>query len=154
MTFGEEMMMHYIVKVIGWLNPVVHLAGLLVATWAFHRCRKRGYLVVATFFALAVFSLLAMPTINRIIAERRAPDISMQTQEKMNQAMHEAMQRVLEEEGHPPIVAERRVDFPLGPILLVLGLWLIAKREQITEPEVRQVSSEAAPSASPAEPST
>jgi hypothetical protein len=148
------MIMYYIVKAIGWLNPLIHIAGFLVATWAFRRCRKRGYLVVAAFFALAVFSLLAMPKINRVIAERRSPDISSQTQERMNQAMHEAMQRVLEEEGHPPIVAERRIDFPLGPILLVLGLWLIARKEKTTEPKVGQVSSESAPCASPDEPST
>jgi len=148
------MIMHYLFKAIDCLNPLVHIIGLGIAIWAFRRSFKRGYLVVAVYFALSVFALVAMPHINRALAERRAPDISTETREKMNKAINEAVERVLEEEGHPPIAHQIKLRFPIGPILLVLGLWLVARREDIVEPKVRQVSFEAAPSAPPDEPST
>ena len=128
------MMTYCLYRAVEWLDPIVHLIGLGVAAWAFLRCRKRGYVVVAIYFALAVFSLVAMPGINRMLAQRRTPDLSEQTKQKMNQAMHEAMERVLDEAGHLPIAADMNVNFPLGPILLVTGLWLIARRERATEP--------------------
>jgi len=147
-------MTYYLYRAIHWLSPIIHAIGLAIAIRAFLRCRKRGYLVVAAYFALCVFAIVAMPPINRALAARRAPDISTQTREKIDQAVNEAVDRVLAEAGHPAVAAEMNINFPFGPIVLVLGLWLIARREEITEPKVRQVSPEAAPSASPVEPST
>ena len=126
--------MHYFLRMIDWLNPLAHIVGLTVAIWAFRRSLKRGYLVVGVYFALAVFSLLVTPKINRSIAERRSPNLSEQTQERMHKAILETMERVQKEEGQIPIrAATRKVKIPLGPILLVVGLWLIARREQVTE---------------------
>ena len=133
-TFGETMIMHYLLKMIDWLNPLAHMLGLAVSIWAYRRSLKRGYLVVALYFALAVFSLLVTPKINRLIAERRSPDLSEQAQERMHKAVLETMERVEKEEGEIPMGAvTRNVNFPLGPILLVVGLWLIARRERVTE---------------------
>ena len=130
------MMTYYLCRAIEWLNPVIHLVGLGIAAWAFFRCRKRGYVLVAIYFALASWTLLGMPSLNRMIAGRRAPDVSEQTRQKMNQAVREATERVLAEAGNPPIAAQWRIDFPLGPILLVTGLWLVARREKTAEPPV------------------
>lgn len=61
---------------------------------------------------------------------RSAPDLSEQSQQKINAAVQQAIDRVLEEEGQhyaPP--KKRKVHFPFGPIVLVVGLWLIAKRD-------------------------
>ena len=112
-----------------WLNPIVYLVGLIIATWAFMRCRKRGYLVVAIYFALVLFSLFAMPSINRAIRAGRAPKISEQYEKKLSEAFRQAADRVFEEEGRPELADERTVHFPFGPIVLVAGLWLLARHE-------------------------
>jgi hypothetical protein len=117
-------------EVTKWLNPLVHLVGLGIAVWAYLRCHKCGYLVVSIYFAVCVFMLLAMPPINRAIAAHREPDVSEETQKKINAAVQEAIDRVVKEEGQPytPVI-RHKLNLPLCPILLVVGLWLLAKRE-------------------------
>ena len=123
-------MFRFFTDAVGWLNPIVYLVGLGIAICAFLRCRKWGYLVVAAYFAFVVFSLLAMPSINRALRAHRPPDISEQTQQKIDAAVQEAIHKVLVEEGHPEgISGKRTIRFPFGPILLVFGLWLVARRE-------------------------
>jgi hypothetical protein len=115
---------------IDWLNPIVYVAGLAVAVWAFRYCRRWGYLVVGFYFVLGLFALFAMPTIRRAIQARNAPSLSEQTQQKIDAAVRQAIDRVLEEEGQlyaPP--QKQTVNFPFGPLVLVTGLWLIAKRD-------------------------
>jgi arginine exporter protein ArgO len=58
-----DWMFYYGTRAVEWLNPIVYLVGLGIAVWAFRHCHKWGYLVVAAYFALVVFSLLAMPSI-------------------------------------------------------------------------------------------
>jgi hypothetical protein len=123
-------MLRFFMETEGWLTPIVYILGLGIAFWAFFRCRKRGYLVVAAYFALVVFSLLGMPSIDRSMHAHRPPDISEQTQQKIDVAVQEAIHKVLVEEGHPEGIPQNRtVRFPFGPILLVAGLWLVARRE-------------------------
>lgn len=90
--------MRYILTAFDWLNPAVHILGLGIAVWAYRLCRKNGYLIVAVYFALAVFSLLAMPRINRIIAKHRTPDVSAETQRRMNEAVQETIRKFREAE--------------------------------------------------------
>ena len=80
-------------------------------------------------FALSVFSLLAMPSINRAIHANRPPDISTQTQQKIDAAVKEAVDQVLMQEGHPVVAAKQTIRFPFGPMVLVFGLWLVSRRE-------------------------
>jgi hypothetical protein len=123
-------MFRFLVDAVEWLNPAVCVVGLGIAVWAFLRCRKWGYLVVTIYFALSVFTLLAMPSINRVIRAHGAPDYSAQTQQKIDAAVQEAIHKVLVEDGHPyGIPKKRTIRFPFGPILLVVGLWLLARRE-------------------------
>jgi hypothetical protein len=116
-----------------WLRPIVYFAGVSVAVWAFLRCRKRGYLLIAAFFVLLLFSLFAMPSINRAIQARRPPDISEQTQRKIDAAVKQAVDRVLKDEGHPIMVAKSTLHVPLDMIVLVVGVWLVARREPLAE---------------------
>lgn len=90
--------------------------------------------MVAIYFAVALFSLLAMPSINRAMDERRATEISQQTQEKVNAAIQQAVDRVLAEDGYPLLAAEQTVNFPFGPLILVAGLWLIARNDIREQP--------------------
>ncbi len=129
MTIGDSIF-YYSGKIVEWLNPIVYFVGLCISVWAFRRCRKWGYLVVASYFALAVFWLVAWPPIDRAVRAHRPPDISAQTQQKIDAAVREAIHKVLVEEGHPEGIPGRlNVRIPLGPILLVVGLWLVARRE-------------------------
>jgi hypothetical protein len=122
----SDSMFYYCIKAVEWLNPAVYLLGLCIAVWAFLRCRKCGYLVVAIYFALSVFSLVAMP----VIRAHQAPDYDAQTRQKIDTAAQQAVDKVLAEEGRPHgVPAKRAVHFPFGPILLVVGLWLVARHE-------------------------
>jgi hypothetical protein len=127
----DDAIFYYATQAIEWLNPIVYLFGLGIALWAFRRCRKRGYLVVAIYFALAVFSLLALPSINRAIrVHQYMQDYDAQTRQQMDAAAQDAMQKVLVQEGHPEGIPNvRTIHFPFGPILLVVGLLLVAKHD-------------------------
>lgn len=121
---------YYEMRAVEWLNPIVYLVGLAIAVLAFRRCGKRGYLVIAAYFMLSAFTLLAVPSINRAIRARLAPDYDAQTRQKINAASQEAVQKVLAEAGRPQgVPAKLTFHFPLGPIILVAGLWLLARRE-------------------------
>ena len=123
--------MRYILQALDWLEPLTFALGAVVGFWGFRRCRKIGYLIVAVYFCLGLFSLLAMPRINAELRARRTPTQSDETQRKIDAAMSEAMERVMREEGEsfqpPPM--ERSIRFPFGPLVLVLGVWLLARRE-------------------------
>jgi uncharacterized membrane protein YeiB len=124
----------YISTVIHWLNPLTHFVGLGIAIWAFRRCQKKGYLVIMAYFILVLFSLLAMPRINRARAIRQDQQINEQMQKKIETEVYEAMDRVMKKHGIQntgPLKVN--IYFPFGPILLVVGLWMIAKKEQIIE---------------------
>ena len=123
------MFTYYMFRTFEWLNPLIHLLGGVIAIRAFLRCRKNGYLVVAIYFLLGVFTIIAMPSIRRILAERRGPDLSAEVKEKMHIAMQEAADKVMEEAGNPPLAHRMNINFPLGPILLVTGVYLISKKE-------------------------
>jgi hypothetical protein len=106
---------------------------LCIVVRAFLRCRKWGYAVIACYFALAFFWLIAGPAIDRTIRVHRQPDILAQTRQKIDAAYHayqQNVQRILADEGHPDgIPMQQTIHFPLSPILLVVGLWLVARRE-------------------------
>jgi type II secretory pathway component PulM len=107
-----------------WLNTAVYLVGLGIAVWAFLRCRKRGYLVVALFFALVLFSWYVWPPISHAIYTHRTP---VRTQQKIDADFQEAVNQVLAQKGHP--VPTQRINIQVAPIVLVFGLWLLVRRE-------------------------
>ncbi len=122
---NSDLLLYHGGKIVGWLNPAILLVGLGITAWAFIRCRKWGYLVLAIYFTLAV----AEPHIMRAINAHRGPDLSAQTEEKIAEATQEAIHKVLAEEGLSYRPVRLNINFPLGQILIVTGLWLLARRE-------------------------
>lgn len=123
----SDTILYYFFKAVSWLNPALQLVGLGIAVWAFLRCRKCGYLVLAGYFALTI----AWRPITRVLHAHRPPDVSVQTQQKIDAAVNEAIHQVLVAEGHPAgIPAELHINVPLGQAALVFGLWLVARREE------------------------
>jgi hypothetical protein len=71
-----------------------------------------------------------MPSINRAIHAHQAPGNDAQTSQKIDAAVQQAVDKVLAEEGRPHgVPAKRTIHFPFGPILLVVGLWFLARGE-------------------------
>jgi hypothetical protein len=115
-----------------WLELLVYITGLFVSAWAFRVCRKRGYLLVGIYFALAIFFFWVIPYINR----SRQPTITFsQTQQ---QKISDAIDKIIQEGGGQPEPMEIRITFPLGPLVLVAGIWLLARREQRGAPTPSQ----------------
>jgi len=109
---------------LGWINPVVHLAGLVVAVWAYSVSRKRGYILIALYFLLAVISLTVIPAINGARRRHWQAEHSVQTQ--ADEAYFREM-RLLDQKYphiHAPMVAN--IPIPLGAAILVVGLWVLA----------------------------
>jgi hypothetical protein len=102
-----------------WLNTAVYLVGLGIAVWAFLRCRKRGYLVVALFFGLVLFSWQVWPLISDAIYVQRTPIAIQQKDEEQARETHSS----------PGTQAYYRINIQIAPIVLVCGLWLLARRE-------------------------
>ncbi|MFT4691710.1 MAG: hypothetical protein ACI9OD_003936 [Limisphaerales bacterium] len=125
--------MHYILQALDWLEPLTFALGAVVGFWAFRRCRRVGYLVIAIYFCLAVFSLLALPRIKAELRARQTPTQSAETQRKISAAVSEAYNRVMREEGAQLSFDAREIRFPFGPLILVLGVWLLARREPRVE---------------------
>jgi hypothetical protein len=120
---------YIVAKAIGWLWPLMHLIGLGVCVWAYQRCRKVGYLIVATYYFFAVGGLVFGPGINRAIREyshaQKTPGLSPEAQRQYLQELN-----ALNEKYYPTGRAvESSIKFPFGPIVLVSGLWIIARRE-------------------------
>lgn len=111
-----------------WLTPAVYLLGLGIASWAFLRCHKPGYLVLGTYFTLIVIWLLIGVPMKQAISAHH-PDISEETRQKIELAERQARDQVMKEEGFHPILATSTFYFPFGPIVLVAGVWLLARRE-------------------------
>jgi hypothetical protein len=112
-----------------WLELVVYLVGLGVAIWGFRRSRKCGYLVFAACFAVTALWLVAAVPVWKAMHANDPPDVSEQTRQRMDAAEREAANKVLTEAGHPPLSFNKSVKIPVGPIALVVGVWLLARRE-------------------------
>lgn len=104
------------------LNPTLCLVGLLAAIWTMRVTKRKGYLVIGVYFLLTLYALIAAPHVNRMIAQRRAPDLSEQTLTRLNFATQEEVDRVLS------VNVQLRMDL----ILLVIGFCLLGAQD-ITE---------------------
>jgi hypothetical protein len=120
---------HSSVEIIGWIQVVVYLIGLGIAIWGFLRSRKCGYLVIASYFALVVLWLGVWQPLQRAKQERQPKDPNEQMQQQIDSAIRQSAERAAAKDGQPFVLFQRTVYVPDGPILLVIGLWLLAKRE-------------------------
>jgi type II secretory pathway component PulM len=99
-----------------WLNTAVYLLGMCVAVWAFLRCRKRAYLVVGVYFALVLFAWHIWPPISHAIYVQHTPIEVQQRDEQQAREAHSTP-------------APYRINIQIAPMVLVCGLWLLARRE-------------------------
>ena len=97
-----------------WLFPVVHIIGLAIAIWAFRKSKKKGYIVIAIFFALSIFSHVAMPKIKRSISKQETTSISDKKRKEMDQEINEIYHRYYEVEGLEPKMASIKIRIPFG----------------------------------------
>jgi hypothetical protein len=114
-----------------WLEPVVYLVGLGIAVWAYRRCHKSGYLLIACYFALVVLWFIFAAPVWRAIHAHDTPDISEQTQQKIDAAERDAANKILAQEGHLVIYVRRYIHISVTPVVLVVGVWLLARRETL-----------------------
>jgi hypothetical protein len=126
------------IKAVHWLNPLVYVVGLAVGAWAYWLSRKRGYLLVTVYFLFAVCSTFIVPAINRAMAAhwntQHHSQLSPEAHEQFIKEYSALLRNYYPPENSQP--AQINIEFPFGPIILVLGLSLLAKREprKITEP--------------------
>jgi type II secretory pathway component PulM len=124
MTIGDWIT-SYAFEAARWLNTAVFLFGLGIAVWAFLRCRKRAYLVFALYFALVLFAWHVWPPISHAIYVYRTPTAE---QQKANADFEQAVKEVLAKEGHP-LPAPYKIKIDVTSMVMVFGLWLLARRE-------------------------
>jgi hypothetical protein len=65
-----------------------------------------------------------MPYINRALSP------SIHFSQSQQQRINEAINKIIQEDGGQPQPIKTHIRFPLGPIVLVIGLWLLTRREQ------------------------
>ena len=116
-----------------WLIPTLYLIGLIISIWAFRNGKKKGYIVVAIYFFLSIFSYVVMPRINRAIRNENPPSISEEKREEMYKEIDEICHRYYEIEGLEPEMASVNLKIPFGDLVLVTGLWLLARKEDESE---------------------
>jgi hypothetical protein len=117
------------VEIVGWIRLAVCLVGLGIAVWGFLRSRKCGYLVIASYFALVVFWLGIWQPLHRAMQDRHSSDPNDQMHQQIDSAIRQSMDKATAKDGQPLVFVQRTVYVPFGPILLVIGVWLLAKRE-------------------------
>jgi len=134
---------YYVSLAFSWLTPIIYLAGLGLSVWAFRRSRKKGYLAVGAYFAFCVYSIVATRAINHTTYEKiccrcyseihntaMQGDVNELDPEPESDSIDDVQEEPLEPiEPMPFVIPVRTINFPFGPMLLVLGLWLIARRE-------------------------
>lgn len=103
-----------------WLNTAVYLLGFCVAVWAFRRCRKRAYLVVGAYFVLVLFAWHVWPPISHAIYVHRTPIEIQQRDEDRERERHSTPAST------PALYT---INIQIAPMVLVCGLWLLARRE-------------------------
>jgi len=120
---------YYFVETARLLDPLVQLIGLGISIWAYRMTRKVGYLIVAAYFFLATCSLTIIPAIRHALYERRHPRTELSVEEQAQYTSElMALQWKYFPSGPPP-AGQLNISFPFGSILLVTGIWLLAKCE-------------------------
>ena len=150
----------------GWFNPLLHLFALAVCVWAYRLRRKAGFLIIGLYYFLALSTFMFGPAIKRMVrlhshpqtelspaiqeeywrkvgalTERYCPeghDQSELSAAKQQQYFDEmnALAKKYYPAGPPGIPRTIRYDFALGPIVLVLGIWVLARRESRGDTEL------------------
>ena len=107
------------------VNPFLHVAGLGLSIWAWKATRKTGYLVVALYFVVVLLGKGFPGSLRVTAGPPAAPALTAQQQQDYTREMT-AVDKRYYPAGHP---VTQTVVFPLGPIILVAGLWVLVKRD-------------------------
>ncbi len=136
---ATDWLWHSLMIGIDWLMPIAYATGLVISVWAYRRSRKRGYITIAMFFSLAVYACTLAPQVSRAIQQHfwPQPEITDVQTDAFNHELDKLYEKYY---PRPEIQMTRRVSFPLGPILLVTGLWFVTRKE--TEYEIANQSSD------------
>jgi len=121
-TFGDWVL-YYAHIVLQWYWPVLHVVGFGLCVYAFKCCRKWGYLIFLLYYLLALFETFLSPAIDRAI------DARTQLSPESIAAYHEELESVHQKYFPKMYATFLNVEFPLGPTLIVIGLWLFARRD-------------------------
>jgi len=103
---------------------IIYILGLVVSVRAFLRCRKRGYLLIGAWFAFAVFQMTVLPV---IMHQRERLTTPVERAEDKNELVDVASENEVRNTMLYYLVMS--VVNGLSLLLLVSGLWLIARRE-------------------------
>jgi hypothetical protein len=115
-------------KIMHWFELLLYLIGLGVSLWAYRQSRKRGYLLLGLYVFFCICTLSVLPAIGRAIRQR------WHSQHELSPEAREQFQREYEtlyQKYYPsaPSAMTLKVSFPLGTIILVSGIWVLARRE-------------------------
>ena len=112
--------------------------GLVCALMGFRKSARKGYLVIAAFFALALLAPLVEPSWRRMhlrLMETSAPQLvrDMRENEKLNAEINKAVFEVYEREGITTTpkygYSIQFINFRFDLLLLVIGLWWLQAGE-------------------------
>jgi hypothetical protein len=118
-------------KAVHWLNPIVYMVGAAIGTWAYRRSRKIGYVVVAAYFVLMLVTVSILPVVNSMIESHwdteRSAELSPQAHRQFVNEYTALLQKYYPPGQQSP--ATIHLNLPIGPIILVAGVWLLARRD-------------------------
>ena len=138
-----EWPLYMALKIFPWLEPLAYAIGLVASVWAYRASRRRGYALVAIYFFLAVCTLTLVPAINRARINRweARSELSAEAKEEYGRDLL-AVQRKYYPSPPPNRI---NIPFPLGPIILVSGIWLLARHEAKKRSERVAVANDSPP---------
>ena len=120
-----------LLKLIEGLWPVTYLAGLLVTIAYFRKHGKAVFVLLLIYFALGVYSHTLARHVDRFFMSRSVTEISQEQIDKYEAHQKEAEDLYIKHFGTAPghtATAVKRIQFPLGQILLVSTLFLLGRR--------------------------
>ena len=137
-------------RIVNWLfyseHVVVYAIGLAVCVWAYRKHRATGYLLLAAYFLFSLSTLTILPVITNV--QRCAWFAHHQLSPATDKAYSEeslALYKKYYPAGFPPNFSRW---VPELPIVLIVGLWLVARREPRKDAELTAVGNAALPRAS------
>ncbi len=115
------------IKMSRWLELLAYAIGFAASVWASRASHRWGYALVAIYFFLAVCTLTLVPAINKAMINRWEARSELSAEAKEDYARDLlAVQRKYYPSPPPSRI---NITFPLGPIILVSGICLLARRE-------------------------
>jgi len=126
-----------LLKLIEGLWPVTYLLGLLVAIAYFRQHGKHVFVLLLIYFALGIYSQTLVRHVDKFFMSRSAAEISQAQFDKYEAYQKEAEELYFKHFGTAfdhTVTAVRRIQFPLGQMLLVLTLFLLGRRMKQKKP--------------------